>query len=72
MKEPFGCDFSIWQRQSPLTEWIPTYSSVEERETDLYAGDIDVADFRNTITLRFRPAGEKKTMVLNRVMLIRR
>jgi hypothetical protein len=70
MKEPFGCDFSLWQRQTAVSDWISTYSKVEERK-DLYVGDIDVEDFKNTLTLRFKPEDEKRTMVLNRVMLIR-
>lgn len=72
MTEPFGCDFSLWQRQTAVSDWISTYSKVEERKFDLYVGDIDVEDFKNTLTLRFKPEGEKKTMVLNRVMLIRK
>jgi hypothetical protein len=71
MKEPFGCDFSLWQRQTAVSDWISTYSKDEERKFDLYVGDIDVEDFKNTVTLRFRPQGQKKTMALNRVMLIR-
>jgi hypothetical protein len=53
-----------------VSDWISTYSKVEERK-DLYVGDIDVEDFKNTLTLRFKPEDEKRTMVLNRVMLIR-
>ena len=72
MKEPFGCDFSLWQRQTQVSEWIPTHSSREERQSQLYAGDIDVEDFKNTLTLRFKLQGERRTMVLNRVILVRR
>lgn len=72
MNEPFGCEFSLWQRQTQVSGWISTHSSSEERKSDLYAGDIDVEDFKNTLTLRFRPEGERKTMVLNRVVLVRR
>ena len=72
MKEPFGCHFSLWQRQTQLSEWISTHSHREERQPHLYAGDIDVDDFRSTITLRFKSDGVKQTMVLNRIMLIRR
>ncbi len=25
MKEPSGCDFSLWQRQTQLSDWISTY-----------------------------------------------
>jgi len=72
MKEPFGCDFSLWQRQTQVSDWISTHSDREERQNQLYAGDISVENFKNTLTLRFKLQGEKKTMVLNRVILVRK
>ena len=50
----------------------PVSSGSTKRKLDLYVGDIDVEDFKNTVTLRFKPQNEKKTMVLNRVMMIRK
>ena len=72
MEEPFGCDFSLWQRQTQVSEWMSTYSNKEERMSALFVGDIDVEDFKNTLTLRFKVQGERKTMVLNRLILVRR
>ena len=30
MKEPSGCDFSLWQRQTQISDWISTYQTAEE------------------------------------------
>jgi hypothetical protein len=72
MKEPFGCDFSLWQRQTQVSKWMSTYNDKEERTSALYAGDIDVEDFKNTLTLRFKLVDKRRTMVLNRLILVRR
>jgi hypothetical protein len=72
MQEPFGCEFSLWQRQTQVSGWISTHNNKEERNSELYAGDIDVEDFKNTLTLRFKLQGERRTMVLNRLILVRR
>jgi len=72
MQEPFGCDFSLWQRQTQVSEWISTHSNKEERKEEVYVGDIDVEDFKNTLTLRFKLQGERRTLVLNRLILVRR
>ncbi len=72
MQEPFGCDFSLWQRQTQVSDWISTHSNQEERKNEVYVGEIGVEDFKNTVTLRFKLQGERKTMVLNRLILVRR
>jgi len=72
MKEPDGCDFSVWHRQSQLSGWIPGYSPKEERDMNQYICDLDINNLKNTITLRFRPEDERTGMLLNRIMLIKK
>ncbi len=62
MKEPFGCDFSVWQRQTQLTDWISTHNTKEERDNHLYVCDMNNLDFINTITLRFRTDKTKSSV----------
>jgi hypothetical protein len=71
MKEPSGCDFSLWQRQAQLSGWISTYMTSEER-SDLYVGEIDHLDFINTITIRFRSNKQKNSLLLNRIILVKK
>jgi hypothetical protein len=72
VKEPSGCDFSLWQRQTQLSDWIPTFGKTEERVEELNAGDIDLNGVVNTMTIRFRTDMQKKSLLLNRILLIRK
>jgi hypothetical protein len=71
MKEPFGCDFSLWKRQSQISEWIPTYQPVEGRDEKLYVCDLDLDGYINTITIQFKTDLKKRSLLLNRIMLIK-
>ena len=70
MKEPFGCDFSLWQRQTQISDWISTYQAAEQRAMDLYVCDIDLRDLINTLTIRFKTDKQKSSLLLNRITLI--
>jgi hypothetical protein len=72
MKEPSGCDFSLWQRQTRVSGWISTYKSTEERSGHLYGCEIDHLDFINTITIRFRSDRQRNSLLLNRIILIKK
>jgi len=72
MSEPDGCEFSLWHRQSQLTDWISGYSNKEERKTDLYVCDLDIDKLKNTLTVRFRTGKGRTSMLLNRIILIRK
>lgn len=72
MKEPFGCDFSLWKRQSQISEWIPTYQPVEGRNEKLYVCDMDLDGYINTITIQFKTDIKKGSLLLNRIMLIKK
>ena len=71
LTEPSGCDFSLWQRQTQISEWIPTYHSTEKRETALYICDLNQNDFINTLTIRFKTDNQKTSLLLNRIILIK-
>ena len=72
MTEPDGCDFSVWHRQSQLTDWISGFSHKEERNNNLYICDLDINETRNTITTRFSTGDGKTSLLLNRIILIRK
>ncbi len=72
MKEPFGCDVSLWQRQTPVSEWIASYQENEERVKDVFACELDIREFKNTLTFRFKTDKQKTGFVLNRIKLIRK
>ncbi len=54
IKEPAGCDFSLWQRQKQVSDWLSSYNATEERTEELYVCDISIPETNKTITIRFR------------------
>ncbi|KAA3440029.1 glycoside hydrolase family 172 protein [Rufibacter hautae] len=49
--------FSVWQRSSQVSGWIPTDVEMpKEGGKTVYAGEIEITDDLKTITLRKRPA----------------
>jgi hypothetical protein len=71
VKYPEGCEFSLWQRQTQLSGWLPTGSTAKERVKQLYAGDIAITDLQKTVTLQFKTTGTGKNLFLNRMVLVR-
>jgi hypothetical protein len=56
-KSENGTPFSIWQRSSKISAWIPTDIEMpKEGGKIVYAGDIEITDELKTITLRKRPS----------------
>jgi hypothetical protein len=49
-----GCDFSFWQRQTQVSDWISSYNQDKERVEMQYISDISLDEFRNTISLKFK------------------
>ncbi|RPJ73167.1 MAG: DUF2961 domain-containing protein, partial [Alphaproteobacteria bacterium] len=72
IKEPLGCDFSLWQRQTQITDWITTFGPQEKRVEELYVGDIELNGLINTVTIRFRTDMQKKSLLLNRILFIKK
>jgi len=67
-----GCDFSIWQRQTQVSDWISASRAEEKRSEKMSVPELTVDDFKNTLTFHFRTTREKKSFLLNRLVLIRK
>jgi hypothetical protein len=72
VKEPYGCDFSLWQRQKSISDWSSTYNKTEERLTGLYVCDIAVNEFDKSLTFRFRTDNKRSSLLLNTITLVRK
>ena len=56
-KSDKGGPFSVWQRSSQISGWIPTAIDTPEQENiTVYAGEIEISDELKTITLRKKSA----------------
>jgi hypothetical protein len=72
IREPFGCEFSLWQRQTQVSDWISTFGVAEEAANDVYAGELSITDLANSLTIKFRTGEHKTGLLLNRIKLIRK
>jgi hypothetical protein len=70
-RNPEGCDVSLWQRQTKISEPISLFGLEKERLENLYVCDIEMDEFRNTLTFRFQTTPEKSVFSLNRLILVR-
>lgn len=67
-----GCSFSIWQRQTQISEWIDTYHSEKQRIKSLYSCNINIDEFKNSLTFRFKTSNILNKLFLSRLILIKK
>lgn len=66
-----GCEFSIWQRQSRISPWFNTVNESTARIKALYMCQIDIREFKDTVTIRFRTDGKHNRLFMNRLILVK-
>jgi hypothetical protein len=66
-----GCEFSVWQRQTNISPKINTYSMNDMRDENLYICDIELDEFKNSMTLRFNTTESQNSFLLNRMVFVR-
>jgi len=71
-KLPEGCTFSLWERQTQISEWIPGNSSSRHRTEQLYLGNISVSSSQPTLTFQFKTDSSHTVFFLNRMKLVRK
>jgi hypothetical protein len=73
-QHPEGSDFSIWQRQTPLTDWKPSHITAKDtlRVEREYLSDVVLTPMNHTLTLRLKGENNKNQLFLNRIILVRR
>ena len=71
-QQPNGCAFSLWQRQTPLTDYRSSYATDTIRLDPAYLNDVELTALNHTLTLRFKTEGERNQFFLNRIILVRR
>lgn len=66
-----GCEFSIWQRQTQISSWFRTDHISPVRVEKLFICDIDIQDFKDALTIRFKTDEKHKKLFINRMILIK-
>jgi hypothetical protein len=70
-KGPEAADFSLWQRQSALTDWFDVHQEKKERIPLQSVGHIQLTPLNHAITFQFRTAPGRDRFSLTRVVLVR-
>ncbi|MEX2335880.1 MAG: glycoside hydrolase family 172 protein [Fulvivirga sp.] len=70
-KSPEGAEITIWQRQAQVSEPISFYADEKSSKSREYLCDIEIDDFQDTITLRFKRDDERSKIRINRLILER-
>lgn len=72
VKNPEGCSFSIWQKQTELTDWMDGYLPEDERIEKQFVCPIHIDRHLNALTIRFKTKGIRDLFIFNRLMLVRK
>lgn len=71
-KGPDAASFSIWQRQTQLSEWIDATAEKAERIPMQQLADIKISDLSNSFSFRFRTTATANKFSLSRIILVRK
>jgi hypothetical protein len=73
-KHPEGSALSLWQRQTPITDWKPSHITTNDtvRVEREYLSDVRLTPLNHTLTLRFKADGPRNQFFMNRIILVRR
>lgn len=66
-----GAEITFWQRQTKISEPISFYSAQKEAKKNIFLCDIDINEFRNTITMHFKNDKEKNRVHIGRLILVK-
>jgi hypothetical protein len=66
-----GCVFSVWQRQKSISESISTFGDKGGEIVSTEAGEIQINDFYNSVTLQLEPPAAGKELKIHRLMFVR-
>jgi len=70
-KSSEGCSFSVWHRQTQLTEWIKTYNSSKEEINAQFLCNVDLSDNNHSLSLHFKTQRDRSTLLLKGFMLVK-
>ncbi len=70
-KENDAAQFSVWQRQTQIADWIDAYAPATEKFQMQKAGVAEITGMSQTISFRFKTTGERNKFILSRIILIK-
>jgi hypothetical protein len=70
-KQPGGCDFSIWQRQTQIAGWQSSAAADKQKIKEMFAGNIHITELNNSATIRFKTTKEANKFLWIKMMLVK-
>ena len=71
VKQPNGCDFSIWQRQTQISEWQSSSAANKQKVKEMFAGNIHITELNNAATLQFKTTEDANKFLWTKLMLVK-
>jgi hypothetical protein len=71
VKQPGGCDFSLWQRQTQISGWQSSSAADKQKVKEMFAGKIHITELNNAATLQFKTTEGANKFLWTKMMLVR-
>lgn len=71
-KNTDAAQFSLWQRQTQLTDWIDAHAASQQKMAMQKTATIRVTDLNRSLSFRFKTTAERDKFILGRIILIRK
>ena len=71
-KRPDAASFSLWQRQTQISDWINAQAAQEVDVPMEKVATITLTELNNTLSFRFRGNEKQHKFVLTRIVLVRK
>jgi len=70
-KQPHGCDFSLWQRQTQISDWQSSSATDKQKVKEMFAGNIHITELNNAATIQFKPSAAGNKFLWTKLMLVK-
>ncbi|MEP6681959.1 MAG: DUF2961 domain-containing protein, partial [Parafilimonas sp.] len=70
-KQPNGCDFSLWQRQTQISDWQSSDAADKQKIKEMFAGNIHITELNNAATIQFKPTANNNKFLWTKMMLVK-
>ena len=71
VKQPNGCDFSIWQQQTQISNWQSSSATDKQKVKEMFAGKIHITELNNAATIQFKPTSGNNKFLWSKMMLVK-
>ncbi|HET7114919.1 MAG TPA: hypothetical protein VFI29_00410 [Hanamia sp.] len=66
-----AAEFSVWQTQTQISDWIDGYASSIQKFQTQKAGNIHINKLNQTISFRFKTTAERNKFTLAKIVFVR-